>query len=44
VRVSADTIRWWVVVDGEEPVKAIEITGPGEGRQRGQAPGPPVVP
>jgi hypothetical protein len=44
VRVSAETTRWWAVVEGRDPVKAIDITGPGEGTMRGEAQGPPVVP
>ena len=44
VRVSADTIRWWVIVAGENPIRAIVITGPGEGTRHGEAQGPPFVP
>jgi hypothetical protein len=39
-----DTVHWWAVVSGREPAKAIDITGPGEGKMRGEAQGPPIVP
>jgi hypothetical protein len=44
LRGGVDTINWWAVVEGRQPVKAIDITGPGEGTMRGEAQGPPVVP
>jgi hypothetical protein len=42
VKVGTETTRWFAVVAGHDPVKAIDITGPGEGTTGVQ--GPPVVP
>jgi len=42
VKVGTETTRWFAVVKGRGPVKAIDITGPGEGTTGVQ--GPPVVP
>jgi hypothetical protein len=42
VKVGTQTTRWFAVVQGHDPVRAIDITGPGEGTTGVQ--GPPVVP
>jgi hypothetical protein len=42
VKVGTETTRWFAVVQGHDPVQAIDITGPGEGTTAVQ--GPPVVP
>lgn len=43
VAVGKNTIRWWAVVDGYPPAKAVDITGPGETKLRGET-SPPVIP
>ena len=39
-----ETIRWWAVVPGLPPVKAVDITGDGETVPRGELPQLPRVP
>ena len=41
---AQDTIRWWGVVPGYDPVKAIDIQGPGATEQKGKVLSPPLVP
>jgi hypothetical protein len=36
VKQAADSIAWWGVVDGQAPVHAITITGPGSGKYVGE--------
>lgn len=43
-RPRAETTRWWAVTPGRAPVRAIDITGPGEGIRHGSVPRGPVVP
>jgi hypothetical protein len=43
-RLGSESTRWWAVVGGQQPVKAIDIIGPGEGVKRGAADGPPRIP
>ena len=42
----ADTIRWWAMIDGQQPIKMLDITGPGATAKRGQVapPAPPPGP
>ena len=44
ISTGPDTVRWWAVVESRTPVKAVDITGPGEGSFRGEAVGPPILP
>ena len=44
VRLGRESVSLYGVVPGRQPQRAITITGPGEGRERGQLHGPPHVP
>lgn len=44
VFLKTDTIRWWAVVDGQQPAKVLDITGPGATSYQGDVGSPPVVP
>jgi hypothetical protein len=39
---SEDTIRWWAVVANEQPIRVIDISGPGAGAYRGEV-APPAI-
>jgi len=41
---ASDTIRWWAVIPGSDPVQAIDVTGPGSTEPRGDVSSPPWVP